>query len=87
MVLAALVAVFSFPASAHMMCGKYDLETAIKRDGAEIVWSGVSSGGNLVRLIEAPGGLWTLFITTPQGEHCLVDFKGRKFEEGKGRGA
>lgn len=79
LILAALVAVFSYPAFAQsggQACGEYPEVLSYLKDkyGEQPVGRGLDNGGRMAELFTSrEGTTWTLVITYPNGVACLLD--------------
>ena len=73
--MAALVAAFSWPTSAQMVCTeRAALVAHLCRAYAETtIGRGIAGNGGVVELLSSPDGeSWTLIITMPNGLSCLL---------------
>ena len=72
--MAALVAVFSFPALARMQCQPREMFIAGLRTQHQEVRTaiGMHDNGNMVELFVAPDGGWSILVTKPGGTTCMA---------------
>ncbi len=73
--IAALVAVFSFPAAGQNACGPREkmVATLLERYGEHPVSAGLEYSGRVLEIYTtADGETWTLVLNSPDGISCVV---------------
>lgn len=76
LITAALVAVFSIPASAQGLCGNRDniVGQLAERHHETTAAMGLTTNGRIVEVLKSEDGTWTIIVSSPDGRSCLMAF-------------
>ena len=70
----AIFIVFSAPASAQTVCGDHVefLDEAATRHAEDPKAIGIAADGSVFELLASEAGTWTIIVTRPTGQSCVV---------------